>query len=196
MKYIGAGGQYRVYDLGNGRVFKRYRGRLSAFMRSVRTFSYRRHSLLELPRYAPWLRDLAKRSISALKQIRPDFALFGNPAFHGKLDYEQDLAIPVGQYVNNLSPAEVRHLIDSFVDLNRRLIAQGVVEHTFDIGTNFGIGRNGNVIVLDLGGLLIGSDDISGRLAVRPWSRHYALKTLPEPLRDYFVARMDREFLT
>src|SRR4051812_22296619 len=96
MKLIGKGWQYRVYDMGNGRVRKIERSILDSFCRALFT----KGEIYFLNPIKSWkdaklIRHKTRASITVLKRQLPQIPpeLFGNPEFFGTHTYEQDKAL-------------------------------------------------------------------------------------------------------
>lgn len=196
MKYIGGGWQYHVYDLENGRVLKRYRNYLSALVKIAPSYPYRREPFHRIFRWPGFQRRKAEQGIAAVKVGRLDLSLCGNPTFLGGLDHEQEKLTPMYTLLPLLGLAEGKSVIEEFVALSKRLISQGVMEDSFSLGTNFGRNAAGAMVIMDIGDLAVGHEQIAKRTGMRPWTRGYVQAAIPENLRDYFVARLDAAFLT
>ncbi len=193
MKYLGRGWQYTVYDLGNGKVLKKYNTRLQAYSIMFRqTFPWTRHPIWKLPKYYRGCRNTALDSIKKIKETKMDTALFGNPKVLNQLDYEQDKAIPLHVYFKKLSLDEGKKKIDEFISLNQKFIKNRLIDKSFLIGKNYGINSKGEIILIDIGELYSSDESIKRQIGLKPWDIYYVTSTIPKRFRSYFVEEMNK----
>jgi len=196
MKRIGSGWQYTVYDLGNGRVLKKFNHPLKTLLIFLwDAFPYRRHPIWVGPQYVRSMKRNAERSKKWFEENLSNRELFGNPIFLDDLGYEQDKVIILKDHLKLVDEDEGRQVIDDFVSFNKTLLSIGVIDKSFRIGNNFGMTENGNIVMVDLGELFSGKDTIKKRISKRPWSYSYVVNEVPKNLRKYFLERMDNTFL-
>lgn len=170
---IGGGVQYTVYDLGNGRVFKR-----------PTTFweSYRRVLAWRLPfhKTAIWsahrdvrrIKSYAERSLENIRALLPEISReLGNPVIYSDHSYEQDIAVVVDDYFRDHSFGENKELIDRYVGLLFRFWEFGFSEWPFKMCFNYGVDRSGALILIDLGELYFDKQKAVQRIAKRHWER-------------------------
>ena len=193
MKYLGRGWQYTVYDLGNGRVSKKYNTKFQAYSIMLRqTFPSFRYPFWKIPRYHRGCRDTALDSIKKIKETKIDMALFGYPKVLNELDYEQDKAIPLHVYFKTLSLDEGKKRIDQFINLNQKLIKSRLIDKSFLIGKNYGLNSKGEIILIDIGELYSSDEAIKRQIARKPWDIYYVTSTIPKKFRSYFVEEMNK----
>lgn len=195
MKRLGRGWQYTVYDLGNGRVLKKYNSTLWAYLIPLRDcFPYIRHPLWKIPSYVRGCKETAQTSLLKVSQGRIEARFMGNPVLKGGLDYEQDKVEPLQDYFRRASVKESKDAIDSFVRLNYLLLEKGMIDKSFNICKNFGKNNNGEIIIIDLGELYSSEAAIRRQREKRAWAMPYVLYSLPKEVRVYFIEQMDKNF--
>jgi hypothetical protein len=117
MKLIGQGLQYRVFDLGSGRVRKI---ETSAMHKAVTLAVWYLPSLKRMASIPSDVRsafDSANRSISWMKDNihRIDASMIGNPEFFQGNDYEQDKVTPLGSFLRSHSQEENMNAIQGYI---------------------------------------------------------------------------------
>ena len=197
MKVLGRGWQYTVYDLGNGRVLKKYNSLLTAYMIMLRDcFPYVRDPIWKLPSYYCGCRETALSSIKKISDNSLEVWMLANPKVLNDFDYEQDRVIPIHDYFQQASSEDGEKIIDSFVDFNKLLVANLLIDKSFNITKNFGIDKLGRVVLIDLGELYSSKAGIEQQIKKRIWHSLYVIKPIPTKLRPYFLAKMDDALLT
>lgn len=195
MKKIGRGWQYTVYDIGNNRIKKIFNSKIqvySVFLREC--FPYVSDPFWKWNQSHKSLRDKAEKSLSWIRNAKLDPSLFGNPTILNTTDYEQDLVIPLGEYLESISIEKGKIIIDEFVIFNKFLENNGVIDKSFLIGKNYGINKEGKVILIDIGELFTEKEMIKNQIQLQPWDHPYVINTIPKPLRNYFVEQMNKNF--
>lgn len=196
MKKIGEGWQYTVFDMGNGRVSKKFHSLPRMYWAIFKTFSYFSDDpVYKIPRYAKSMKEKAINSLALLKETGIDPSWIGNPEFKDGLDFEQDKVVPLHDHLKNINPEDGKKAIDNFIIFNKKLLAKGVIDKSFNIGKNFGINKSGQVILTDLGELYTGDEIIKNQIKKRAWAKHYITDSIPHNLVDYFISEMDKNFL-
>ncbi len=95
MKKLGRGWQYTTYDLGNGRVSKRYNSKIVGYLFMIKVcFPFRNDPLWKLSRYYRGCKNTALDSIKKVSDQVLEGWMMGNPRIINSLDYEQDKLIP------------------------------------------------------------------------------------------------------
>lgn len=195
MKKIGRGWQYTTYDLGNGRVLKKYNSRFIAYLYIFKQiFLVESHKIFKIPAYYRGCKETAVDSIKKITSMKPNLSMLGNPKFVGGLDYEQDKLKPLHDYFVEVSVEKGKRAIDAFVDFNKTLIKQRLIDKSFNIAKNFALDAHGRIILMDLGELYSSPVSIEARRRNRAWAERYVVEALPEALRDYFLEKMDTAF--
>lgn len=193
MKLLGRGWQYSVYDLGNGRVLKRYNTRSQAYWVMLKqNFPYISYPIWKFKDYHAGCKNTALDSIKKIQQTTMRLELFGNPKILNELDYEQDKVVPLSDYFKSISLEQGKKTIDRFIDFNLLLIKNRLMDKSFLIGKNYGIDAHGNIILTDIGELYSSAERIKQQIEKKPWDIYYVTSTIPKKFREYFVEHMNR----
>ncbi len=196
MKFIGRGWQYTVYDIGNGRVLKKYNTRLQAYLIMFRqNFPYISYPIWKFADYHKGCRKTALGSIKKIKETKLNPALFGNPKILNELDYEQDKVTPLHVYFKELSLEEGKGVIDKFITFNLFLLQNRLIDKSFLIGKNYGIDSRGEIILIDIGELYSADESIKRQIGLKPWDHEYVTSSIPNRFRQYFVSEMNKHFI-
>jgi len=195
MKKIGRGWQYTVYYIGNNRVRKIFNTKKQAFSIFIKEcFPYTKFPVWKFSKLRGELMDKAKVSISWVKDTNLDPSLFGNPTILNETDYEQDMVVPLDRHLQEISLDHGKAVTDEFIELNKFFVANNVIDKSFLIGKNYGVNKQGKIILTDIGELFIGKEKIEKQIKLKPWDHSYVTKTLPKKLRSYFIESMNRNF--
>jgi hypothetical protein len=196
MKKIGQGWQYTVYDIGNGRIRKVFNTKTQAYVKFFcECFPYTDFPVWGFSKLREELQTKAEVSIAWIRNSQLHLSLFGNPKILNKTDYEQDLVIPLEQYLKTVSFENGKSVIDEFINLNKFFIRNDVIDKSFLIGKNYGIDHEQKIILIDIGELFIGKEKIENQIKLQPWDHPYVTNTLPKQLRLYFVDAMNKNLL-
>lgn len=198
MKILGRGWQYTTYDLGNSRVLKKYNSRLVAYFIMFREcFPYIKYPIWEFPAYYKRCKQEAAQSMqSLLGVVKLEQWMLGNPKVLNALNYEQDKMTPLHKKLINISQSEAEIIIDDFIELNKILIKNSVIDRNFNITNNFGVDNSGRIVLMDLGEICTDERKIKNYLKERPWSSPHVGYHLDKNIRDSFVSKMDNNFKT
>jgi hypothetical protein len=192
MKKIGRGWQYTTYDLGNGRVLKKYNSKLIGYLFICKEiFPFRTDAPWEIPGFYRGCKETALDSIKKLQNPALEPWMMGNPRFLNTLDYEQDKLIPIHDYFKLSTTEESKRIIDAFIAFNKIMIEKRLIDKSFNISKNFALDTHGRVVLMDLGELYSSEAAIQKQIKNRAWAAHYVVNPLPEALRHYFVQKMD-----
>lgn len=194
MKKIGEGWQYTVYDLGNGRVRKKYNSELRTGWIILKDIIPRELEVIpKIPKYIPDLKRKALSSFKLLNRKQLPAAWLAHPLFVNELDYEQDRVLPLHILFEQLPFQDSKVIVDKFVVFNKKLIEIGVIDKFFHISKNFGQDASGRIVLMDIGELVGDRDKILKQLHTRIWAAPYKLKWIRDKkLRKYFVDQMDK----
>ncbi|MCB9806144.1 hypothetical protein H6775_03225 [Candidatus Nomurabacteria bacterium] len=191
MKKNGQGWQHTTYDLGNGRVYKKFNSRTKRFLTIFKDLFFSNDkSKWKIFDYVIWMEKVAKQSFDIYKNLDLDKKYFANAEIKDGLNYEQDKLIPLGDYFKTHTEEEGRFVIDEFVDFNKFLISENICDKSFNITKNFGIYEDGTIALIDIGELYIG-DMVKRQINLKIWQKHYVLNFLPLNLQSYFLEKME-----
>jgi hypothetical protein len=202
MKLIGKGWQYRVYDIGNGRVRKIKRSLLDSFCRiffmpkpAKEHRKFRFNVVLSLEEMWRISRG-SDKDVSQLKKILPLIPgyLLGNPVFLDGINYEQDYAIPFFQYFQENNAEKNKEMITKYSELIVELWKYGCSDDIFNFRMNSGIDKNGRVIMIDLGELVCSKEKVGLSIKSKKWLHKpcYTLFLQDLELKNHFRQEMDR----
>jgi len=197
MKKIGEGWQYSVYDLGNGRVFKKFHSTAKSYWVTLKSvFPFRDDPITEVPSFVRSAKTKALASFETLKNINVPASWLGNPKFLDGLNYEQDLALPLHNIFDNSDTTSIKIIIDKFIVFNKRLLSEhGIIDKSFNITKNFGLDTQGNIILIDLGEIFDNPERIKKQFMDRAWDKKYVAGEIKnKEAREYFIKKMDETF--
>jgi hypothetical protein len=196
MKKIGEGWQYSVYDLGNGRVLKKYHSPFKSYWVILKNiFPFKNDSIFKIPIFSKSVKRKAVTSFTILKQGKIPPAWIDNPKLLTGLNYEQDKEQPLHDIFEKMNTTEIKKTIDKFVTFNKRLLAIGIIDKSFNITKNFGLNKNDEIILIDIGELFDNPERIKNQLLDRAWDRDYVAGCIKDfEAQKYFIQKMDDNF--
>ncbi len=196
MKKIGQGWQYTTYDLGNGRVLKKFHSWLKAYFVILKEiFPFNKDSLFDIPAYIRDVKIKADESFEILKRRNIPQEWIANPKFINKYDFEQDKVIPLHDVFKDMKTDEVKVIIDKFIQFNLKLLELGVIDKGFNITKNYGLDKDKNIVLIDIGELFDDKELIQKQIRNRGWEKDYVAGCIKdEEARKYFVGEMRRNF--
>ncbi len=193
---VGKGWQYTVYDLGNGRVYKKFNTKLEAYRIMLKD---RWYVFWRLPGYFKEMKKNVKKSFQFLEGNKMDSKLLGNFKRRKGLDYEQDKVIPLQDYCKTFSgdsKKKCKVVVDKFIKLVDTFYSDyGFIDKAMKFGKNFGIDNNGQVILIDIGEIWFELKSIKKRVEKRTWSNADNMEGVPKYLREYYIQGLDKIFL-
>ncbi|MEK7194603.1 MAG: hypothetical protein AAB660_02870 [Patescibacteria group bacterium] len=190
MKKIGQGLQYKVFDLGNGRVLKKCISRSEARLKLI-SWGELRPTVIErdIENVFELRKDSIGRIFEKLGTINAE--IIGNPEIFTDLGYKQDKVIPLGEYFSNHSVAENELVIDKYVENIFETWKYGFSDIIFNFTINNGVDSKGNVILIDLGELSFNKDEVAKCVVDQKWLKQHSCTTLHnEELKSYFISIM------
>lgn len=197
MKKIGRGWQYTIYNLENGRVLKRYNTLLEAYMVMLKdSIVHFRIPVINFYHYYLEGRALALCSLKKISEQPLELWMFGNPRIIGMYEYEQDYTESLASCLGRVTSENGERIIDKFITFTKLLHSYSLIEKNFNIGDNFGINREGDVILIDIGEIIFKETEVNIQLAKRVWAAPDVLSHIPISLHEYFVNQMDKTFLS
>jgi hypothetical protein len=196
MKKIGNGWQYDVYDLGNGRVLKKFHSPIKSYWVILKAiFPFKEDSLLKVPSFSRGMKRTALRSFEVLKRNNVSNDWIGHPKFLNAPDFEQDKVIPIHDVFLTADTLSIKNIIDKFIDFNKQLLKSGIIDKSFNITKNYGLNARGEIILIDIGELFDDSERINKQRKERAWSKNYVAGCIKdEEARTYFITEMDKNF--
>lgn len=116
--------------------------------------------------------DHAKRSLGAVRSILkkyPELASsFANPLIDKDLNYKQDKVTVMGTALHQSSRAEGRKYIDEYIDLLLFHVGYGLADPILQMGTNYGVDKDGRVVLIDIGELVFDKGAAIAAARTRP----------------------------
>lgn len=194
MKILGRGWQYTVYDMGKGRVLKKYNTLLSSYLVMLReSFRYIRMPVFRFNRYYIKSRETALLSVKIISESGLEKWMFGNPKIIDGCNYEQDKVVPLLEYFKHANLDDGKMIIDKFVEFNKLLLSNSLIEKNFNI-KNFGINNSGNIMLFDLGEIYSNKEEVQRQIQMRMWVKPDIIDGVSCALREYFIDKMDSAF--
>lgn len=196
MKKIGQGWQYTTYDLENGRVLKKFHSWSKAYFVMLRDiFPFDKDSFFEIPSFIKDVKIKAYESFEILKRVNVPQEWMANPKFINKYDFEQDKVRPLHEIFESSNTEEAKKIIDKFIEFNLKLLNLGVIDKGFNITKNYGIDKNGQIVLIDIGELFDDEELIKKQLKNRGWTHSYVGGCIKDKeAQEYFISEMDRNF--
>jgi hypothetical protein len=160
MKKIGQGWQCLVYDLENGRVFKREKPLWRQFLTILVHGGPQEILKGGISRVRRDYRHSLAGLYEILKNSEIDASRFGNPDINvTALSYTQDKVIPVHAIFKIYSFEEKKKFFIKYVELLQYLWGFGIYEKIFNFHLNIGIAKQGKLVLIDLGELSFERED-------------------------------------
>ncbi|MFA6524180.1 MAG: hypothetical protein WC264_02310 [Candidatus Paceibacterota bacterium] len=197
MKKIGEGWQYKVYDLENGRVLKKWRAILLQYffvyfqeLRKKQSDPFRK-TIVDVPR----VRRMGYDSVAYIKNnlLIIDKKIIGNPVFLKKYDYEQDRITSLKEAFSKSSVEEIKRMLDSYVELIFATWRYGFSDAMYGFLNNNGLNKNGEVVQIDFGELLFSKDQVKKRILNKRWLLSHTFITFKESeIKTYYQNIMEK----
>lgn len=196
MKKIGQGWQYTTYDLGNGRVLKKFHSWTKAYFVILREiFPFNNDSFFEIPSFIKDVKRKTDESFEILKRVNIPQEWMANPKFINKYDFEQDKVQPLHKVFEELDSEGIKKIIDKFIEFNLKLLNLGVIDKGFNITKNYGINNNGEIVLIDIGELFDDKELITKQINNRGWVKSYVAGCIQDKeAQEYFISEMNRNF--
>lgn len=196
---IGRGVQYKVIDIGEGRVLKiplttdeSYAVVASRRAPNQITGSER----LRIPRY----RSEAIESCHTMQQIIEDFplaaALVGHPVFKEDGMYIQDKVVPLETALNKCPTKVAKDLLSKYVRSNLTCWSFGFAEHVYNFSVNNGVDAEGNLVLIDFGEITTDYARVTRHVSARKWLDAYSYTSLPDQELRMYYAEITAELLS
>jgi hypothetical protein len=191
MKLIGQGWQYKVYDLGNGRVRKVEQNQIRRFLRIMKSPDY---SISDGIRYLLKTNKTGPIAIQGFKSLihKIDLSKFGNPEIKDGMTYEQDWVMPLEVFFSTHSTTESKKIIAQCLDLLIYMWKFGFADIVYNFTINNGVTKDGKLILLDIGEICFDKQRAKNSVASKKWLGEWSYRTFPEgELKDYYRTTMD-----
>jgi len=190
MIHIGEGLQFKVVDLGNGRVRKHPKKILEQLATIFRWKKF--------PEGILWIimsRLRARGSIrESIRRVPADKArLIGNASECGDGTYEQDCVVTLSRYFRTRPLAENQRAVDGYIDNVLELARYGITRPIFNLAVDHGVYPDGFVCNLDLGEFEFKLEPMLQQICSKGWLKcHSYLEEIQDPvLRDYLAHQME-----
>ncbi|MFB6246112.1 MAG: hypothetical protein ABEI74_00785 [Candidatus Pacearchaeota archaeon] len=190
MKKIGAGLQFNVYDLGNGRVMKTPR---STFQMYLTNFLWEPHLI-----FAPGV--LKKRVQKAKEDRRFALKYFREKEERGKLG---NLCIKNGvafqdklNTVRNVlrrNPESYRKVVDKYLELVFSCWRLGFSDKIYNFTVNCGFDSKGNILLMDFGEITTEKENVEDSIKNKRWAKSDCYrKRLGRKAKKYYFRKMSK----
>jgi len=185
MKKLGSGLQFKVYDLGDGKVFKKLKGDFEMYLINL---WWEPHLL-----FAPWI---LKRKIEKAKKDRGDAikyfsskkfdkSLLANLVINSKGIF-QDKVIPISKVFDE-KHIDGKELIDLYCILIKNMWGQGFAEKVYKFVENYGLDSKGRVVLMDFAEMRFKRELIEEDIIIQRWRKVFSDKmAIKGDLRDYY----------
>lgn len=147
--------------------------------------------------------DHAKRSLDAVRGILkkyPELASsFANPVIGKDLNYKQDKVTVIGTALHQATRAQGRKYIDEYIDLLLFHASYGLADPILQMGTNYGVDKDGRVVLIDIGELTFDKETAMTAARTKAWrkadtyyspSRLHNKFIIPVLLKPYYRRQM------
>lgn len=129
----------------------------------------------DLNKLAANVLDHAKRSLEGVRIMlkrHPELAsTFANPVILDDLSYRQDKVTVMGAVLHQTTRAEGRKLIDEYIDLLLFHARYGVADPMMQMGTNYGVDKDGKVVLIDIGELVFDKEAAVTAARTKAWKK-------------------------
>ncbi len=195
-RLLGKGWQHAVYDMGDGRVFKRPRHTLPLLVSVFRAPpGHRPLGSRNIVRETRHLRASARNTIRLLAEQMPrlDPAMLAQPELHADGSYGQDRVTVLDDYVTRHDLEQNKRAIDAFIGLQLACWDDGFGDPGFDFLINSGIDRQGRAVQIDLGEISFDFDVMARAVEAKRWliQDSYRDRLTDPALKAYFRTQMD-----
>jgi hypothetical protein len=194
MRKIGAGLQFNIYDLGNGRVLKTNRTKLQMYFTNLLWQPY----LI----FAPWILkrkiDLAQKyrnnAIKYFSTHKYKKSLLANLEIKNKKTL-QDKVIPIIKIIGKNFEKD-KKLIDNYGIFLIKCWKEGFADTIYNFTVNNGVDKNNNIVLIDFGEITTNKKDVEKAILSKRWKRAACYKRrIRGKTKKYYKKQME-EFLT
>jgi hypothetical protein len=119
--------------------------------------------------------DHAKLSLGGVRSVLesyPELApTFANPVIDENLNYRQDKVTVMGSALHQASRPEGRKYIDEYIDLLLFHTRYGIADPLMQMGTNYGVDKDGRVVLIDIGELVFDKEAAVTAARTKAWRK-------------------------
>lgn len=171
---------YKVYDNGDGRVYKKERPVFVQYL----LHCMHGHS----KEYVEIHKDLARLLVNVIA----DKKILGNPEYLDDKTYTQDKVVTLAEYIRAHSLEENKKIFDSYIELIFKTWQCGFSDLIMNFDRNCGVEKDGTVILIDFNEVSFSKKEVALRITEERWLKCYSYtKYLPEgPLKEYYAKAM------
>jgi hypothetical protein len=180
-KKVGEGWQYVVYDMGNGRILKKFKSPLRRFLYIYLSSN---ESLLSSWREMKRMEVEATESFRILMEKDIPKELIGNPEFGPNFDYTQDKVTSIKGVLDKSTVKKRKEIVDKFIEFNHKILKLGFIDLSFRMGANFGINKDGEVVLSDIGEIVVDPERIRKQRKARYWYMDYVNTDIKNVIRE------------
>jgi hypothetical protein len=195
MQFLASGFEYKVYDLGSGRVLKKAHPYLHTFFKVVE-IARRREKISFLKAMAIAYRSGKnnKKSLETMKKKMnslPQY-LFANPKFVGNtLNFTQDKVVPLEKYLIENSLQNNKEVILKYTELQKVFWSYGIHDAVYKFQPNYGVDNEGRVVCIDFGEFVFTCEEAIKSINKKKWLSRPSYKKWEEgELKNYYTALM------
>ena len=199
MKYLDEGFYYKVYDIDNGRVYKKLQSYWFSFFK-VYNFCRQRNgwsifkSIISAHKATIGERKILESMKNKMVGIPVSF--FANPIFENKLNYTQDKVISLEDFFIKNSLDDNRKIIDGYVELVKSLWSYGIHDKAYKFQTNYGVDATNKVCFFDFGECYFSKEKVIESIKSKKWlTRNSYKKWKDAELKKYYKDHMTKLML-
>lgn len=189
--YLGEGAQFKVFDLGNGRVKKVPQNEAG----SIKAISvWHKGSETEIAEYARYMQLLRERGnehvAGVIRDVPEASGFFGNPVFETDGSVTQDKLSLLGAHIDESTSEGARTLLRKYIDGIKKSWDYGCYDWVFNLCTNTGVDAQGEVVMMDFGEMGLDKSAAAQLIHDKPWENSYdTMHRLSAENRDYFIRK-------
>ncbi|MFO0743711.1 MAG: hypothetical protein U0469_01495 [Candidatus Paceibacterota bacterium] len=192
MKKIGEGYYYNVYDIGNGRVFKKLKSNFRIFLFILISRSFNPDFIREYINTKKNIK-ITELKYKKLVKILKDLSLIGNPNFFdGSINYEQDKVLIVKKILKKYGIHDLKMVLDNYIELIKKSWEFGFSEISFNFTVNCGV-LDGRIIFIDFNEITFSIEDVKKDIENQIWLHRWSFSHLNKELKEYYKKRMEEE---
>lgn len=194
MKYLAEGFYYKVYDIDNGRVYKKFQPYWFPFLKVYNLCRQKNGWSFFKSILSAHKATIGERKILANmknKIVKMPVSFFANPIFENKLDYTQDKVISLEDFFikNNLD--DNKKIINGYAELIKNLWAYGIHDKAYKFQNNYGVDAMNKVCFFDFGECYFSKEKAIESIKSKKWLTRNSYKNWKDTgLKKYYTDRM------